>query len=354
MVQLKKTLLIGVGVLMATSTLARELSPQQKLAKQFILPLKAPQPSDNIANPAKIELGKQLFFDPRLSKDGTVSCNSCHNVMASGTDNRAVSAGVGGQLGGRGAPTVFNSAFLSVQFWDGRAATLEDQAKGPLTNPIEMAMPDNDAVIARVKQIDGYASQFEKAFGANDSINIDNLAKAIASYERTLITPNSPFDLWAKGDSSAISASAQRGFQKMNEVGCTSCHSGPGFSGPTLPVGTGFYQRFPTFADSEYVKKYDFLADEGRKNVTKEEADAHMFRVPTLRNIATTAPYFHNGKVATLQEAIRVMGKTQLNKNLANDDVNDIYNFLVTLTGSIPEQKMPRLSKTMGTTLTPQ
>jgi len=337
-----------------TAAYSRALTPLQNAAKAFILPLKASEPSDNPASRAKIELGKQLFFDPRLSKDGTVSCNSCHNVMASGSDNRAVSVGINGQRGGRSAPTVFNAAFLSVQFWDGRAATLEDQAKGPLVNPIEMGMPSHDAVVARLREIDGYSDQFQKVFGGKDPVTIDNLAKAVAVYERTLITPNSAFDRWARGDGGALSASAQRGFSKMNEIGCTSCHSGGGFSGPALPTGTGFYQKFPTFAENDYVKKYDFLGDEGRKNVTKNEADAHMFRVPTLRNVAMTAPYFHNGSVGSLQEAIRVMAKTQLNKNLTTDEVNDIYNLLVSLTGTIPEQTMPKLSQTLGTTVTPQ
>jgi cytochrome c peroxidase len=344
--------LVVVTSAVLASQFAYAKTPAQKAATAFILPSKAPEPADNISNPAKVELGKQLFFDPRLSKDGTVSCNSCHNVMSSGTDNRPTSAGISGQLGGRSAPTVFNAAFLSAQFWDGRAASLEDQAKGPLTNPIEMGMENHEVVIARVKKIDGYKAQFEKAFGKN-SINIDNLAKAIAAYERTLITPNSPFDQWAKGDASAISESAQRGFVKMTEIGCTSCHSGPAFSGPRLPIGTGFYQKFPTNTDNEYVKKYDLMADIGRKNVTKMDVDANMFRVPTLRNIAITAPYFHNGKVTDLKEAIKVMGKTQLNKDLAQGEVDDIYAFLNTLTGSIPAQTMPRLSKTEGTTLTP-
>ncbi len=350
----RKIFLALVGVSIAASALSRPLTAEQKLAQSFVLPLKAPQPKDNISNTHKIELGKQLFFDPRISKDGTVSCNSCHNVMSSGTDNRAVSAGVGGQLGGRSAPTVFNAAFLSALMWDGRKTTLEDQATGPLTNPVEMAMESNDAVVARLKQIDGYQELFTKAFGSKDALNIENVAKAIAAYERTLITPNSPFDRWAKGDDHAISASAKRGFTAMNELGCTSCHSGPAFSGPKLPVGTAFFQRFPTFTDNDYVKKYDLMSDEGRKTVTKDIADAHMFRVPTLRNVATTAPYFHNGKVLTLQEAIRVMAKTQLNKNLSANEVEDIYNFLVSLTGTVPEQTMPRLSKTMGTSVTPQ
>ena len=333
---------------------AKELSVDQVRAKSFALPLRAPEPQSNPSSKAKVELGKQLFFDPRLSFDGTVSCNSCHNVMGSGTDNRPVSIGIKGQHGGRSAPTVFNAAFLSVQFWDGRAATLEDQAKGPLTNPIEMGMPDHDAVIARVKQTQEYPELFAKVFPGKDPVTIDNLAKAIAAYERTLITPNSAFDRWARGDSRAISASAQRGFNKMNEYGCTSCHSGAAFAGPALPEGTGFFQKFPTFDDNAYVKKYDLASDVGRQNVTKNQADAHMFRVPTLRNVATTAPYFHNGKVLTLEEAIRVMGKTQLNRDLSPDDVKDIYSFLLTLTGSIPDQILPKLSRTPGTTLTPQ
>lgn len=343
-----KFLLIVALVTLAETSLSRPLTAEQKMAQAFVLPRKAPEPRDNISNVHKVELGKQLFFDPRISKDGTISCNSCHNVMSSGTDNRPVSAGVGGQLGGRSAPTVFNAAFYSALMWDGRKTSLEDQATGPLTNPIEMAMPSNDAVVERLKQIDGYSEKFAKAFGGKDTLNIDNVAKAIAAYERTLITPNSPFDRWARGDSSALSASAQRGFSKVNEVGCTSCHSGPGFSGPPLPTGTAFLQKFPVFTDNDYVKTYDLLADEGRKNVTKEEADSHMFRVPTWRNVAITAPYFHNGKVLTLQEAIRVMAKTQLNKNLSANEVDDIYNFLVSLTGSVPEQKMPRLSMTLG------
>jgi len=345
---------IGLFFGLPAALWAKPISPEQQMAKPFLLPLKAPEPTDNPTTKAKVELGKQLFFDPRLSFDGTVSCNSCHNVMASGTDNRPVSVGINGQRGGRGAPTVFNAAFLSVQFWDGRADSLEAQAKGPLTNPIEMGMPNHDAVIERLKKSETYIDAFKSAFPGKDPVNIDNLAKAIAAYERTLITPNSPFDRWGRGDASAISTIAQRGFKKMNEFGCTGCHSGQAFAGPAMPVGTGFFQKFPTFSDNAYVKKYDLAADLGRQNVTKNEADAHLFRVPTLRNVATTAPYFHNGKVTSLQEAVRVMAKTQLNRELTEVDVQDIYAFLVTLTGSIPEQTMPKLSKTLGTTLTPE
>lgn len=351
-----KIVVLGIAALLFTvqnQAFSADIKAAKQIAKTFVLPAVAPAPSNNPTTPDKVALGRKLFFDTRLSIDGTVSCNSCHNVMSSGTDNRPSSVGVGGKIGGRGAPTVFNAAFLSVQFWDGRAPSLEEQAKGPLTNPIEMAMTNHDLVISRINQISGYKAEFAKVFGPKDAVTIDNAAKAIAAYERTLITPNSPFDRWAMGHSSAMSPAAERGFATMVEVGCTSCHSGPAFAGPKLPEGTGFFQKFPTFADNDYVKKYDLLADIGRKNVTGQDSDLHMFRVPTLRNIAQTAPYFHNGKVATLEEAIRVMGKVQLNKDLSDAQVKDIFTFLTQLTGSIPEQKLPRLAETLGTTLTP-
>ncbi len=350
----KKTLMV-ISFLAAwgAGATARDLSPEQQLAKIFALPLKAPEPQNNKYSKVKVELGTKLFFDPRLSVDGTVSCNSCHNVMASGSDNRPVSVGIKGQLGGRSAPTVFNAAFLSVQFWDGRASSLEEQAKGPLTNPIEMGMPDHDAVVSRVNSIEEYKILFSRAFPGPNPVSIDNLAKAIASYERTLITPNSAFDRWARGDSKAMPEAAKRGFKKMNEVGCTSCHSGIAFAGPKLPEGQGFFQRFPTFENNLYVSKYDLKSDIGRAKVTNKPADEHMFRVPTLRNVATTAPYFHNGKVPNLSEAIRVMAKTQLNRDLTDADVKDIFSFLVALTGSVPTQEMPKLSGISGATLTP-
>ncbi|RME15426.1 MAG: cytochrome-c peroxidase [Bdellovibrio sp.] len=307
------------------------------------LPEQPPIPKDNPLTKEKIELGKQLFFDPRLSLTGTVSCNSCHNVMSSGTDNTATSTGVFGKKGGRNAPTVWNSAFLTVQFWDGRAASLEEQAKGPLVNPVEMGMKNHQAVVKRIKKIDGYVKQFKKVFKGRNPVTIDNVAKAIAAYERTLITVNSPFDRYLKGDKKALSASAKRGWKKFQEIGCISCHSGPNFSGPTKTMGVGFFMKFPTFPGSQYDKKYRLLEDKGRYEVTKKEEDKHMWRVPTLRNVALTAPYFHNGAVKTLPEAVRVMAKTQLNKTLSSQDVKDLVSFLKSLTGEFPKQTMPRL-----------
>jgi cytochrome c peroxidase len=308
------------------------------------LPERPPVPADNPQTEAKIALGKQLFFDPRLSSTGTVSCNSCHNVMSSGTDNISTSFGVEGKRGGRNAPTVWNSAYLSTQFWDGRAATLEDQAKGPILNPVEMGMPDEAFVVERIRAIPGYAQQFKAVFGAVDPVTYDNIAKAIASYERTLITPNSSFDRFMKGDKKAMSASAQRGMQTVEEIGCTSCHSGATFAGPAeLAAGQGFFQRFPIFANNDFVVKYKLDEDTGRFVSTGQEADRHMWRVPTWRNVALTAPYFHNGAVETLGEAVRVMAKAQLDRELSAQQVDDIVAFLNSLTGEFAEQTMPRL-----------
>lgn len=316
-----------------------------------VLPASPVIPADNPMSEAKTELGKQLFFDPRLSVDGTISCNSCHNVMASGADSRPVSVGVAGQKGGRSAPTVWNSAFLSVQFWDGRAASLEDQAKGPVLNPIEMGMPSKDEAVSRIRSIPGYVTQFAEVFGGDGSVTYDNIAKAIAAYERTLLTPDSPFDRYLKGDKKALSEQAQRGMQLVEKVGCTACHSGPNFAGPVLPVGMGFYQEFPTFDNNTFVKKYSLMADKGREEATKDKADAHMWRVPTWRNIALTAPYFHNGSVATLDEAVRVMARTQLDKTLTDQEVGDIVGFLNSLTGTFPKQTLPQLPPTANSSL---
>lgn len=323
------TLTVFAGMLLNTTASAFEALPE-----------KPPIPDDNPMTEAKIELGKQLYFDKRLSVDGTISCNSCHSVLSDGVDSRKTSMGVKGQQGGRNAPTVWNAAFLTAQFWDGRAKTLEDQAKGPPLNSIEMGMPDADTVVERLKQIPGYKKQFDEVFGA---VTYDNMAKAIAAYERTLLTPNSPFDRYQKGDEDAMSAQAVRGMKTVREVGCNACHTGVAFAGPQLPMGQGFYQKFPTFTDNEYVEKYNLMEDQGRFEATGNDGDKHMWKVPTWRNVALTAPYFHNGSVETLDEAVRVMAKTQLNKDLTDKQVDDIVAFLNALTGEFPEQTLPRL-----------
>jgi cytochrome c peroxidase len=318
------------------------------------LPNTPPTPADNPQNDAKVVLGKTLFFDPRFSEHGTLSCNSCHNVMSGGDDNRPNSIGMHDARGGRSAPTVWNAAFLSVQFWDGRAATLEDQAKGPVTNPIEMGMANLDDAMARLKQIPGYEPMFKAAFPTDaEPVSADNAAKAVAAYERTLITPNSPYDRYVKGDTKAMTTQQVKGMETFAALGCTGCHSGANFSGPNLPLGTGFFQKFPTFPGSTYEVKYNLTEDTGRLQVTKDPKDAHMFRVPTLRNVALTAPYFHNGQVPTLDEAVRVMGKVQLNQDLTDVQVADLVAFLDALTGEFPEQTMPRLPPTPNHSVIP-
>lgn len=316
------------------------------------LPSVAPAPAANPTTPAKVELGKKLFLDPRVSVDGTVSCNSCHNVMEAGDDDRATSAGVRGQRGGRSAPTVYNAAFLTVQFWDGRAASLEEQAKGPVTNPIEMGMKDHAAVVSRIALIPAYVSEFEAVFGAS-GVTIDNFANAVAAYERTLITPGSAYDRYVGGDETALNEQQKRGLQTVLETGCTACHSGANFAGPDLPMGQGFYQKVPLIPGSEYDAKYDLTSDTGREQATKNAADKNMWRVPTWRNIALTAPYFHNGSVATLDEAVRVMAKIQLGKDLTDAQVSDIVAFLGSLSGKFPEQTMPRLPGLENATVVP-
>jgi cytochrome c peroxidase len=235
-----------------------------------------------------------------------------------------------------------------VQFWDGRAPSLEEQAKGPPVNPIEMGMPNLDAVITRVRRIPGYAPYFAEAFGAGDVVTMDNAAKAIAAYERTLITPGSAYDRYAKGDKKALTAQQVKGMATFAATGCMSCHQGAAFNGPDLPAGTGFFMKFPTFPDSTYVVKYKLADDPGRASVTKDPADRGMWRVSTLRNLPYTAPYMHTGTVKTLPEAVRVMASTQLNKTLTDGEVNDIVAFLESLTGPFPQQTMPRLPPTPG------
>lgn len=300
-------------------------------------------PADNPITPEKVALGKQLFFDGRLSRDGTVSCNSCHDLQAAGADSKPVSTGVGGAQGSRNSPTVWNSALHGAQFWDGRARSLEEQAKGPLTNPVEMAMPSEDAVVARVKAIPGYVRQFDAVFG-KDGVTIDNIAKAIAAYERTLVSGASAFDTFRFADRSALTQSQWEGLQTFREVGCTQCHMGPDFAGPPpLARGSGFYQRFPRFPGGPLAAEYKLLDDPGRMAASGQAADLNVWRVPSMRNVALTAPYFHNGQVPTLEEAVQVCAEGGLNRVLDKAQVQAITAFLGSLSGSLPPQQAPQL-----------
>jgi cytochrome c peroxidase len=308
------------------------------------LPSTAPAPADNPTTAEKVELGKMLYHDPRLSSTGTVSCASCHNTMLGGEDNRPNSMGINGLTGGRSAPTVWNAAFNKMQFWDGRAPSLEAQAAGPVTNAIEMGMKSWDEVVARLKTIDGYKQAFSKAFGSGEVISKDNATKAIAAYERTLITPNSAYDKYAAGDKSALTEQQVRGMAKVSELGCTNCHVPPAFN------GNGVFQKFPVHPNGYFEAQYHFSKDKGLAEVTKKKENEHFWKVPLLRNVALTAPYFHNGSVQTLNQAVKIMAKLQLNKELSETDTADIVAFLNALTGEFPKQTMPILPPTHGTT----
>lgn len=312
------------------------------------LPDRPPIPADNPITADKIELGKQLFFDPRFSSTGTVSCNTCHNIMLGGDDGRPTSMGVHGLTGPRNAPTVWNAAFHPSQFWDGRAASLEEQAQGPVVAAVEMGMADLDKAIARVRAIPGYREAFARAFPGPEPVTVSNAARAVAAFERTLLTPGSPYDRWAAGDNNAMTPQQVRGLETFDRLGCTGCHQPPAFSGPHKPGG--HFAVFP-FHDSAYVAQYHLRDDTGRLKATARERDRHKYKIPTLRNVALTAPYFHNGAVGTLDEAVRVMARSQLDVHPGETDVADIVAFLNALTGAFPAMALPRLPPTPGTAL---
>jgi cytochrome c peroxidase len=322
------------------------------LAFDFLQPLPAevPIPHDNPETPAKIALGKQLFFDRRLSLTGTVSCNSCHDLTAGATDDRAVSVGALGKSGRRNAPTLWNTAFQTVQDWDGRARSLEEQLHGHFLDETVMAMPDAAAVERRLAAITGYHKEFAKAFGGDGTPRFDDAVRAIAAFVRTLVTPDSAFDRYIRGDKTALSAEAKQGLNRFRDIGCMSCHFGVNFAGPApgpaLKMGDGFYELFPNYLGTDYEKRYHLSDDLGRYDFSHNPGERHMFRLPTLRNIALTAPYFHNGSVASLSEAVRVMGRTELNQTLSDQDTADIVAFLETLTGRLPVLTLPRLPPT--------
>jgi len=340
-----------VAVLVTAPMANSQPSEQEKRTVSDVwqtLPTRAESPANNPTTAEKVELGKQLFFDPRLSLTGTVSCNTCHNLMEGGDDGRPSSMGIHGRIGPRNAPTVWNSAFQTSQFWDGRAPDLEEQAKGPVIAGPEMGMPNHDKAIERVAAIPGYRSAFATAFGNDNSVTIDNAVKAIAAFERTLITPNSAYDRYVDGDRSALSASQVRGMQLFESTGCTECHSGPAFNGWEPGLTDASFEEFPRFSNRRFLDKYALAKDLGRYEVTKQPEDKHQFKVPVLRNITLTAPYFHNGAVESLAEAVRVMADVQLDMELAEQEVTDIVNFMGALEGEFPNITLPRIPSRSG------
>lgn len=277
-----------------------------------------------------VELGKKLFFDPRLSKSGFISCNSCHNLSMGGSDNLKSSIGHNWQKGPINSPTVLNSSLNVAQFWDGRALTLKDQAAGPIANPGEMAST-HDLAVDVLKSIPGYVAEFKAVFGTDSTIDIDRVTRAIAAFEETLVTPNSRFDKWLKGDKKALTPTELAGYELFKDSGCTACHNGAAAGGNTFQK-MGIVEPYKSTSPAE-----------GRIAVTKEEADRFNFKVPTLRNVELTYPYFHDGEAATLAQAVDVMGRIQLGKKFTDKENMQIVAFLKTLTGDQPDFKMPIL-----------
>jgi cytochrome c peroxidase len=285
--------------------------------------------ADGVSTDDMVSLGRMLFFDPRLSKSQKISCNSCHDLATYGVDNQPTSDGHKGQVGTRNSPTVFNAAGHFAQFWDGRAADVEEQAKGPVLNPVEMAMPAEPVVVKVLESMPEYVQAFEKAF-PNDKkkVSYDNMAKAIGAFERKLLTP-SRWDKFLKGDHTALTPEEQAGFKVFNASGCGTCHAG-------ALLGGSFYQKMGA------VKPFPRSADTGREKVTKNAADEGMFKVPSLRNVEKTAPYFHDGQTPGLDQAVRDMGEYQLGRALTTEDTRQIIDFLRVLTGTIdPEFTRP-------------
>ncbi len=289
-------------------------------------------------NLAQVELGKKLYFDPRLSKSGFISCNSCHNLSMGGTDNLKTSIGHNWHQGPINAPTVLNSSLNLAQFWDGRAADLKEQAGGPIANPGEMAFTHTLALDV-LASIPAYVTEFKQVFG-NADINIDQVTQAIAEFEKTLVTPNSRFDQWLLGNKDAITADELAGYNLFKESGCSGCHNG-------AAVGGNSYQKMGL------VEPYKANSPaEGRVAVTGDEADRFKFKVPTLRNVELTYPYFHDGEAETLTEAVNIMGRVQLGKKFTKAENAKIVAFLKTLTGDQPSFQLPILPP--STDRTPQ
>lgn len=337
------TLLASLGF----STLASGADDLMAVAQAQFKPIpdKPPALPGNPATPAKVELGKMLYFDPRLSASHSISCNSCHNVGLGGVDGEEKSIGHQWQRGGRNAPTVFNAVFNTAQFWDGRAKDLEAQAGGPLLNPIEMASPQ-EHVSEQLAAIPGYVTAFKVAFpGEASPVTLNNAQKAIAVFEATLITPNAPFDRYLKGDASALNATQKQGLQLFIEKACAACHNG-------INVGGGMYAPFGILErpGAEILPP----ADKGRFMVTETVGDQYVFKVPTLRNIALTAPYFHSGRAWDLGQSVGVMAVSQIGAPVNAGEIQKIVAFLESLTGEQPGIVYPILPPSVAATPRPE
>lgn len=337
------TALTLIAVMTASQGLANEELREFALEMFSPLPSTVPALSDNIVTPEKVDLGKALFFDPRMSASGVFSCNSCHNLATGGDDNMPTSIGHGWQKGPRNSPTVLNSVFNEAQFWDGRAPDLAEQAKGPVQAGVEMAnTPVN--VIATLNSMPQYQEWFRASFPEDDDpVTFDNFARAIEAYEATLITP-APFDAWLNGNDAAMTEQEVRGLSAFLNAGCASCHSGVNLG------GNGYYPfGLIEKPGAEILPE----GDKGRFAVTETVGDEYVFRASPLRNIAVTAPYFHSGVVWDLKVAVEIMAESQLGAELSEEEVTDIVAFLGALTGEVPEVTYPVLPAETASTPRP-
>ncbi|QJQ96586.1 MULTISPECIES: cytochrome-c peroxidase [Halomonadaceae] len=322
-------LVMGVGAGLAGPVLA------DRVASEPIKPIE-PYVSDE---PLKVELGKKLFFDPRLSRSGFISCNSCHNLSMGGSDNLPTSIGHHWQEGPINSPTVLNSSLFMAQFWDGRAETLQEQAAGPIANPMEMASTHVLAIDV-IQSIPEYRQLFADIYGSEE-ITIDEVTDAIAEFEETLVTPNSRFDQWLLGDDAAITEQELAGYELFKQIGCAGCHHGPA-------VGGTSFQRMGVF--EEYMTNNP---SQGRFEVTGLDRDRMSFKVPTLRNVELTYPYFHDGAYWTLEEATDIMATLQLGRQLDEEQLEQLVAFQRTLTGEQPAFALPTLPPSTADTPRP-
>ena len=326
-----KMKVLGVAVALAVAGGAWAATVRDEPIK----PIEAAKVSD----PGKVDLGKKLWFEPRLSMSGIISCNTCHNLSMGGTDNLKTSIGHGWKAGPVNSPTVFNSSLAIAQFWDGRAADLKEQAGGPIQADVEMNMPHTLAV-GILQSIPGYVDEFKRVYG-KDKIDIDMITDSIAEFEKTLVTPNSRFDKWLVGDDKALSEKELAGYTLFKESGCVACHNGPAAGGTS-------FQRMGV------VEPYKSSSPaEGRSAVTGVDADRFNFKVPTLRNVELTYPYFHDGEARTLEEAVDIMGRLQLGRTYSEGEIGSIVAFLKTLTGELPQIAMPILPPSSNETPRP-
>jgi cytochrome c peroxidase len=319
------TLISSNAVFAQTKAKTKKLTADQEL-RQVALENLATLPKnfyDAKKNKALVDLGKKLYFETKLSVNDKMSCNTCHNLDTYGVDNEPTSPGHEGKRGGRNSPSVYNSALHIAQFWDGRAADVEAQAIGPILNPIEMGMPSEAAVVEKIGKVEDYQKSFKQAFPkADPALTYKNIGVAIGAYERTLLTP-SRFDDFLNGKDKALTEIEKKGLKRFVEIGCTSCHNG-------AAVGGSMYMKLG--AVNEYKTE-----DLGRFEVTKDDADKYVFKVPSLRNVEKTAPYFHDGSIKTLDEAIKLMAWHQLGEKISEQDIAEIKAFLVSMTAAKPK-----------------